>query len=330
MSKLSLTVACGPYDRMDALARGIVQPEGIDVTYLDILSPPEIFARMVKTNSFDICEMSLSLYFTQKAKGSFPFIALPVFPSRMFRHSYIVVNTDSGISTPKDLEGKRIGIQEYRQTAATWIRGILQEEYEVDLSTLSWIEGGVNNPRPSDESMDLRPDSHIDLRLAPAGKSINDLLVTGEVAAYFGARRPDALGTHPNIRRLFPNYREVEHDYFRRTGIFPIMHTMVIREDLYRERPWVAESMYKAFQASKLWGLERMRFSGTMVYMIPWLNEVVETIDDLFGGDPYPYGVEANKKTLDTLMRYLVAQRFVAEPRPEIDEMFTPIVGWAE
>jgi len=330
LSNISLTVACGPYDRMEALAKGILQPEGIDVTYLGILSPPEIFSRMIKTNAFDICEMSLSMYFTLRSKGEFPFIALPVFPARVFRHAYIFVNRNAGISQPKDLEGKCVGVQQYRQSAATWIRGILQHEYQVDLSTISWIEGGVNTPRPPDKDMDLLPDSKIDLQSAPPGKSINDLLKSGEVAGYIGARRPDALDTHSNIQRLFPNYREVELDYFRKTGIFPIMHTLVIREELYRKMPWIAESMYKAFEASKAWGLKHMRFSGTMVYMLPWLNEEVEEIDETFGGDPYPYGLEANQKTLETLVQYLVEQHFISEPRPRLEDLFTPIVAWAE
>lgn len=331
LSKLALTVACGPYDRMEALDRGIVQAEGIEVTYLGITSPPEIFARQIKTNAFDISEMSLAMYFTRKAGGDFPFIALPVFPARVFRHGYIFVNRDAGIEKPRDLEGKRIGVQQYRQTAATWVRGILQHEYEVDLSTMTWVEGGVNAPRPPDPDMDILPaGKQIDITSAPAGKSINDLLIAGDVAAYFGARKPDAVNTHPNIQRLFPNYREVERDFYRRTGIFPIMHTMVMGEEFYRENVWVAESMYKALEESKRWALDHMRFSGTMRYMVPWLNTEMDEIDEIFGGDPYPYGLEANRKNLETLMQYLVDQGFVAEPRPAIEDMFTPIVAWSE
>ncbi len=200
----------------------------------------------------------------------------------------------------------------------------------MDLSTISWIEGGVNRPRPPDKDMDLLPDSKIALQSAPPGKSINDLLKSGEVAGYIGARRPDALDTHSNIQRLFPNYREVELDYFRKTGIFPIMHTLVIREELYQKMLWIAESMFKALEASKAWGLDHMRFSGTMVYMLPWLNEEVEEIDETFGGDPYPYGLEANQKTLETLVQYLVEQHFISEPRPRLEDLFTPIVAWAE
>jgi len=331
MSNIPLTVACGPYDHMEALSRGIVQPVGIDVTYLGFQSLPEIFARMIKTNAFDISEMSLSSYFNQRSKGAFPFIALPVFPCRVFRHAYIYVNRDAGIATPKDLEGKKIGVQQYRQTAATWIRGILQHEYDVDLSGVTWVEGGVNAPRPPDADMDLMPGRDIQITSAPSGKSINDLLESGEVVAYFGARQPDCFRTQDRIVRLFPDYREVEREFFDRTGIFPIMHTLVMREELHREKPWIAENMVQAFEESKRWALEHMRFTGTMRYMVPWLNHELEEVDDMFaGGDPYPNGVQNNRKTLETLMQYLVDQAFVEPPAPEVDDMFTPIVAWAE
>lgn len=329
MGNFSLTLATGPYDRVEAIAKGVVRPEGIDVTCLQILSPPEIFSRMVKTNAFDMCEMSLSTYLTRRARGGFPYIALPVFPSRLFRHGYIYVNGNSAVSAPSDLNGKRVGVQEYGQTAAVWIRGILQDQYGVDLSSINWVEGGVNTPRPPDDDMDLRPLQDVALTHAPAGKSINDLLIAGDISAYFGARQPDALGKQPHIQRLFPKYREVERVYFQQTGIFPIMHAIVMREDLYHEKPWIAESMFKAFQAAKLWGLQHMRFTGTMVYMIPWLNTELEEVDALFDGDPYPYGLEPNRHNLGTFLKYLVDQHFL-ESHPPLEELFTPIVGWAE
>jgi 4,5-dihydroxyphthalate decarboxylase len=273
---------------MEALARGIVQPTGIDVTFLPVQSPPEIFARMIKTDAFDISEMSLSYYFNLRSKGAFPYVALPVFPARIFRHSYIFVNRALGITAPKDLEGKRIGVQQYRQTAATWIRGILRHEYGVDLARCTWVEGGVNVARPPDADMDLRPEGRLEIVSAPAGKSINDLLLSGEVAAYFGARAPKAFQTNRDIVRLFPNYREIEREFYQRTGIFPIMHTLVMREALHREKPWIAENMVKALEESKAWALSHMRFTGTNRYMVPWLNQEMEEIDALFGGDPYP------------------------------------------
>jgi len=316
---------------MEALSRGIVQPTGIDVTYLANESPPEIFARMIKTNAFDISEMSLAMYFTLKSKGDFPYIALPVFPCRVFRHAYIYVNRDAGITEPQDLEGKKIGVQQYRQTAATWVRGILQNEYDVDMSGMTFVEGGVNVSRPPDKDLDIMPDKKIDISSAPSGKSINDLLINGDVAAYFGARQPDCYKTHDNIVRLFPDYRKEARKFFDRTGIFPIMHCLVMSEEMHRQNPWIAENMVKAFEESKQWALDRMRFTGTIRYMVPWLNHEIEEVDSMFAkGDPYPMGVEANRVTLEMLMKYLVDQSFVADPSPKVDNMFTRIVGWAE
>lgn len=330
MGNLSLTLACGPYDHMEALSQGIVRAAGIDLTFLAIQSPPEIFARMIKTDAFDISEMSLSMYFTLRAKGSFPYVALPVFPARAFRHGYIFVNRAQGIRTPKDLEGKRIGVQQYRQTAATWIRGLLHHEYDVDLSSCTWIEGGVNNARSPDKDMDLRPHHKIQIASAPEGQSIDDLLRSGEVAAYFGARAPNAFRSTAQIERLFPDYREVEREYFVKTSIFPIMHTLVMRESLYREKPWIAENIVQACEESKKWALSQMRFTGTARYMVPWLHHEIEEMDALFGGDPYPYGVGPNRKTLETLTGYLVEQGFVDQPAPQVDDMFAPIVAWSE
>ncbi|NQU72626.1 MAG: ABC transporter substrate-binding protein [Rhodospirillales bacterium] len=329
MGDLSLTIACGPYDRMEAIHRGEIRPEGIDATYVPIQSPPEIFARMVKGGAFDVAEMSLSHYLTLKTRGSFPFIALPVFPSRVFRHGFIFTNRNAGITTPKDLAGKRIGVQEYRQTAAVWIRGILTEHYGVDLGDVQWVEGGVNAPRREDDDMDIRPLGPLAIRAIGEDGTLNDMLASGEIDALIGARRPASLDECPDVIRLFPNYREAERDYFVETGIFPIMHTLVMPENLYRDRPWIAESLYKAFVASKNLALERMRFSGAMRYMTPWLFDDLDEIDALFGGDPFPYGVEANRVTLDAFARYLLDQRFVESPIP-LDELFTPIIGWQE
>ncbi len=325
MRNLPLTVACGPYDRTEALRNGAVQAEGIDLRYLAIQSPPEIFARMIHQKSFDVSEMSVSHYMISRAKGDFPFFALPIFPSRVFRHGFIFVNTDAGIRTPKDLEGKRVGVPEYRQTAALWIRGILQHEYGVALERITWMEGGVNTPRQPDVVMDLRPETKVDLQYIPEGRTLNEMLAKGEIDAMIGARQPFNLGSHPKVARLFPNYREVEAEYYRKTGIFPIMHTLVMQEPVYRENPWIAESLFKAFEEAKSWALQQMRFSGTIRYTLPWLFADLEEIDALFGGDPWPYGLEPNRKTLEMMAQFLADQGFLRE-RPRIDDLFAPIV----
>ncbi|MFP5336726.1 MAG: ABC transporter substrate-binding protein [Actinomycetes bacterium] len=325
MSRLPLTLACGPYDRTEALRTGVVRPEGIDLLYVPIQSPPELFARMVHKTSFDVAEMSLSLYLQLRSRGGFPFVALPVFPSRMFRHSYVFVRRDAGIDTPADLAGRRIGVQEYHQTAGVWIRGLLSGSYGVDFSRVSWFEGGVNAPRQSDPTIDLRPSGDLDITFIGSDTCIDQWLTEGRVDAYFGARAPRSFGSGDTVRRLFPDARAEERAWFRRTGVFPIMHTIVVREDLLDRQPWIAETLFKAFESAKRWCLEQMRFSGTSRYSLPWLHAALEEVDDLFGGDPYPYGVDRNRTTLEMLARFLVEQRFVAEA-PSVDAMFVPIV----
>ena len=329
MGKLSMTFACGPYDRMEALNLGVIQPEGMDLRYVPITSSPEIFARMVKTRAFDASEMSLAHYIIERLRGDFPFIAIPVFPSRVFRHGYIFINTGAGIGEARDLEGKRIGVQEYRQTAGVWVRGILQHEYGVDLNTVRWFEGGVNTPRKPDEVMDLRPIPEIPLELIAPDRCLNDMLEAGDIDAYFGARRPMALEAGEAVARLFPDYRERERAFYLKTGIHPVMHTVVIREDLYDERPWVAESLFKACEQSKAWVLNQMRHTGAQRYMFPWMFDEIAEMDELFGGNPFPYGLEPNRHLLETFMGYLVDQRFLAAPAP-IDGLFAPIVSWRE
>jgi len=327
VSTLRLSLACGPYDRTEALRNGVVRPEGIDLIYVPIQSPPEIFARMVTNASFDASEMSCAHYFSHRARGNFPFVALPVFPSRMFRHGFIFVNATSGIRGPEDLEGKRVGVPEYSQTAAVWIRGLLQHEFGVKLETIRWYAGGVNAPGRPDALVNL-PDADVSIERV-MDRPLNDLLVDGEIDALIGARRPSAFGLDPRVQRLFPNYREMEREYYRRTGIFPIMHTVVIREDTYRQHPWVAESLYKAFVQAKEWCLAQMKFSSALRYTLPWLHADLEEMSEIFGTDPWPYGVQANRNTLQTLGDYLVEQRLVRKPLT-VDELFASIVAVSE
>jgi 4,5-dihydroxyphthalate decarboxylase len=316
-------MACGPYDRMQALESGAVAPDGIELRYIPIQSPPEIFARMIKTRSFDVAEMSAAHYMIMRARGALPFVAIPVFPSRLFRHGYIFVNRKAGIGAPKDLEGKRVGIQEYRMTAALWIRGILADEYGVDCATFQWFEGGVNVPRPPDETMDLRPLKPPSLRLIPADATLSDMLADGEIDAYVGSRIPDSLRTSPDVARLFPDYRARERDYFRKTGIFPIMHTLVVREALLAEHPWVARSLFDACAASKRVALDAMH-AESHPYILPWAPAATDEIDALFGGDPWPYGIDANRTTLEAMARYLYEQHFLARPIA-VEAMFAPL-----
>jgi 4,5-dihydroxyphthalate decarboxylase len=329
VTKLPVTFACGPYDRMEALNLGLIQPEGIDLRYIAIQSPPEIFARMLKTRSFDVAEMSLAHYMIMRARGEFPYVAIPVFPSRVFRHGYIFVSKKAGISSARDLEGKRVGVQEYRQTAGVWVRGILQHEFGVDLDAIKWIEGGVNEPRAPDDDMDLRPARALDIEIIPSDQTLNDLLEAGEIDAYYGARRPQALDNGSNVARLFPNYRELEKAYYQKTGFHPIMHTIVVREELFQEHPWMAESLFKACEASKAWALQQMKFSGAQRLMLPWLFDEIAEMEELMGKQAWAYGVEPNRAILEAFAQYLVEQHFM-EKAPSIEDLFTPIISWSE
>ncbi|HLH76470.1 MAG TPA: ABC transporter substrate-binding protein [Candidatus Binataceae bacterium] len=326
MSQLKVSFACGLYDRMLALYTGEVRPVGIDLNFLAIDSPRDIFDRMGGGLEFDACEMSSSEYISRLAGGDCPLVAIPVFPSRVFRHSFICVNRKAGIKSAKDLEGKRVGVPLYTMTAAVFIRGLLQHEYGVDLSRIQWVQGAINSAgahgRPSAPPL-LRP---VHIEINDSGKSLNQLLVEGKIDAIAGTSVPAAIRTNPDIVRLFPNYREVEKQYYKRTGIFPIMHLVVIRRELYQQHRFVASSLYEAMCDAKKIALSKMRYAGATRYMLPWLSDDLEEIDQLFGADPWPYGIEANRPTLEALVNYLVEQGLIDRPLP-LDQIFVPTYG---
>jgi len=322
--KLSLTMAGCPYDRTEAIRNGIVKPEGIDLTYVAIEDPYELVDRAVKDNEFDVSEMFLVLYMSLRSEGKFPFVAIPVFPSRVFRHGFIFVNTSSGIKTPKDLEGKRVGVPEFRMTAAVWLKGILQHDSNVDLTSIRWFQGGLNAAR-SPDVLDLKPEGSFSIEFAPEGRSLNEMLEKGELDAIIGAERPRSFGISPQVQRLFPNYREVEEEYYRRSGIFPIMHTVVLKESLIRKYPWAAQSIYRAMLEAKLWMQNRIWGTGGFLrFMLPWLWDDMDKAYTLFGGDPWPYGLGPNRHTLEMLMIYMVEQGLLAQRVP-LEELFMAV-----
>lgn len=321
-----MKMACGPYDRMEALRYGAVRPEGIALDYMAVSPPHHIFARMVASEEFDVCEMSAALYLTQRGRNRFPFVAIPVFPSRVFRHGNIYINRTAGIGQPKDLEGKRVGLQEFRQTAALWIRGILRDEYGVDTDAINWVEGGVNQPRKPNPQIDIRPDGEFSISRLDDGDTLDAALVAGRIDALLGAQKPDSFDSAPDMVRLFPDYRATERDYYAKTGFFPIMHTMVFREKLYQDNPWIADAMFRACEESKARAAAEMGFSGALKYMTPWLPADVEEIDDLFGGEAWPYGLEPNRAHLGTMMRYLVEEGFLPAAVP-LEQLFAPVDG---
>ena len=325
MARIPLTFACGLYDRMLALYTGEVQAEGIDLAFLAIDDPRQIFDRMGKNLDFDACEMSSSEVISRYAAGRREMVAPPVFPSRVFRHGFITVNRKA-VRTPKELAGKRIGVPLYTQTAALFIRGLLQDEYDVDLSGVHWVQGATNSAEshgnPSAPPL-LKP---VSIEQNTSGRSLSELLETGEIQAILGSGLPVALRTNPDVQRLFPDFHVRELDYYRRTRIFPIMHLVAIRRDLYEKHPFVATSLYKAMSEAKDIALAKMRDLGALRYMLPGMPAELDEIDATFGGDPWPYGVDANRPTLEALVRYMAEQSLIKAPIP-VDELFVPVYG---
>ena len=328
MSGLRLSFACALYDRMLPLYTGEVQPEGIDLDYVVIDSPRNIFDRMAGGLEFDVAEMSSSEFISRKSAGKCPFVAIPVFPSRAFRHGFIAVNRGSGIRTPRDLEGKRIGVPLYTMTAAIWIRGHLRHEYGVDLSTIHWVQGSINSPGAHGNPSVLPPVKSVPIEINDSGKSLSQLLDEGAIDATIGTSLPLAIRHNPEIRRLFPAFREIEKKFYARTGIFPIMHLVAIRRDVYEKHPIIATSLYEAFCESKDRALAKMRYTGALRYMLPWMTADLDEIDEVFGGDPWPYGVAANTPTLEALVTYMVEQSVIAAPM-RLGDLFVPTDGSA-
>jgi 4,5-dihydroxyphthalate decarboxylase len=324
MSSLPLTFASCKYDRMEALRSGEVTADGIDLDMRVFEAGREIFDRMVGGREFDVAELSSSEFISLMGRGDCPFVALPVFPSRVFRHGYIFINTRAGIRTPNDLEGKRVGVPLYTQTAAIWVRGHLAHQYGVKLDTIRWVQGAVekggSHGRPHAPPL-LEP---ANVEINDSGRSLEELLAAGEIDALVGSRKPPMLGRSPAIARLFPDFRAIEREFYVRTKIFPIMHLIAMRRELHEQHPWVAASLYRAFAASKERALVRMRYGGSLAVMLPWLMSEVEEVDALFGGDAWPYGVEANRPTLEALVQHMVEQHFIARAIP-VDDLFVRV-----
>ncbi len=321
MAKPTLTFACGLYDRVLPLYSGEVQPAGFDVNFIPINNPRVIFDRMGGGQEFDASEFSSSEFVAGYAAGKTSFVALPFFPSRVFRHNTVTINRRSGIKKPKDLEGKRVGVPLYTQTAAIFIRGFLQHDYDVDLSKIHWVQGALNHSgthgHPTVQPL-LKP---LDIELADPRKSLSELIDQGEIDAIAATGLPHSIKHNPDVQRLFPNFHEVERDYYKRTGIFPIMHLVALRRDVHEKYPFVATSLYEALVQSRQRALALMRETGALRYMLPWMRAEVDEIDEVFGGDPWPDGVEANRKTLDALVSYMYEQHMIAKPVP-VDELF--------
>ncbi|QDC08614.1 ABC transporter substrate-binding protein [Oceanicola sp. D3] len=326
MGNIRLTYAGSLYDRVLPLYTGEVQPEGIDLDFIRIEQPRPIFDRMSGGEEFDIAEYSTSEFVQRYAAGQCNFVAIPVFPTRCFRHSFIAINKASGITSPKDLENRRIGVALYTMTAAVYIRGMLQDDYGVDLSCCTWVQGAINTSGAHGAPTVLPLLKPVNLEQGPADKSLDDLIQSGAVDATMGTSVPASYRSNPNIARLFPDFVEQERDWYARTNIYPIMHLVAIKKSVHEKYPFVASSLFKAFQRSKEIALERMFNLRALRYMLPWMTRDVDEVFEYFDGDPWPYGIEPNRPTLEAMVRYMQEQH-LTDWQPSLEELFVPTYG---
>jgi 4,5-dihydroxyphthalate decarboxylase len=322
VAKLRLTLGCWNYDRTRSLADGTVQPDGIELVYLN-MPVEETFFRMLRHREFDIAEMSLSSYVVSLFSAEKPFIAIPVFPSRSFRHASIFVNARAGIREPKDLIGKRVGCPEYQMTAPVWERGILADHYGVPVDSVTYFTGGQEQPNREEKlKLDL-PDNIVVKPIGP-GKTLSAMLADGEIDALQTARAPSSFSDGSGrVRRLFENFLEVEREYYRSTGIFPIMHTVVIRRELYEAHRWIAQSLFKAFCQAQQLTYRDLAETAAQKAMLPWAHAHYEQARMEMGEDFWPYGVAKNRETLATFLRYSYAQG-LSRRQLAPEELFAP------
>ncbi|MGA2566125.1 MAG: ABC transporter substrate-binding protein [Pseudolabrys sp.] len=301
MAKLNLSLAVGPYDRTRALIDGSVQIDGVIPTCM-ALSPEEIFFRAFRHAEFDICELSLSSFTLKTAQGGGPYVGVPAFVSRAFRHTSIYVRTDR-IKRPEDLKGKRVGLPEYQLTANVWARAILEDDYGVKLTDIHWVRGGIDDAaRPEKISIKLPVD--IKLEDAPAGKSISTLLKEGAIDGFMAPRPPSLPKNTPNVGWLFSDPVAAANDYFKRTGIFPIMHMVGVRRTLAEQHPWLPGAVFKAFNEAKAVALAQLSDTSATKVTLPFVEERLAEARALMGEDFWSYGLNANRKTLETFLRH--------------------------
>lgn len=319
--RLPLTMAAVDYDRFRALRDGRVVVEGIDLEIIP-LDVEEIFYRQVKYAEFDISEMSLSTYVLSLDRPTFPYIAIPVFPSRYFRHQTMFVSDASGIRAPEDLIGRRVGVPEYQITAGVWQRGILSDDFGVHPEDVHWFTGGVEQPGRQEKQGIRLPDG---VTVTPIGpdQTLSQLLMAGEIDGLFTAHVPEAFRRGDGIRRLFADYKAVEKDYFRRTGIFPIMHVVVVRKAVLAREPWIARSLFKAFEQARLLAAKDLQYRSSLKVMLPWLEDHLSETKESLGPDYWSYGIDRNRHVLDTFLRYSHRQGLAAKVYTA-DEIFAP------
>ena len=326
MPQLELSIATGDYDRVRAIKDGRVRVEGCTVRYLTP-ALEELFIRALIGAEFDACEVSLSSYLIALSRGTTPYRALPLFLSRVFRHSSIYIRTDRGIATPEDLRGKRVGVPEYQMTAALWARGLLEDEYGVKPSDIVWRNGGLEQAGRTEKlALELPPD----VKLTPLGpgETLSAMLAEGKLDALVSPRTPSCFGKAPNVARLFSDYRAAERAYCKKTGLFPIMHVLAVRAELLKQHPWLASSLFTAFRQAKDIAIRELEEIGAYNVTVPWLASELADIRAVLGDDYWPYGLAKNRRSLEAALRYSHAQGLSARPLT-IEEAFVPDLDWA-
>lgn len=326
MSKLALTFACRDYDRMKALQTGAVTPEGIDLNFLP-LSVEETFFRQLRNQEFDVCELSMSSYTLTLDAAETPFIAIPVFPSRYFRHQSIFIRKDAGITSPADLKGRRIGTPEFQMTAGVWQRGFMADEYGVDVGSVEYVTGALNpGVGKREEKIELDLPDHIHVTPIAEGKCLSDMLRDGEIDAIYTAPAPRSFVESDNVVRLFEDFVNVEKDYYARTGIFPIMHVVALKREVVEKAPWVPRSLMKAFDESLQRMYAELRDGSALSVMLPWLHQHVNETVEALGSHWWDYGLESNRHVLETFLRYSHDQG-LAKTRRRPEELFASGTG---
>lgn len=310
MARIPLTLACGAYDRTAGLRDGSVTIEGVDLNYI-VLGPEEIFYRMLRHQEFDVAEMSLSSYVLSLFLEEPPFVAVPVFPSRSFRHDAIYVNRSSGIGDPADLVGRVVGVPEYQMTAAVWARGMLADDYGVDAASLHHRTGGLHEPGRV-EKLPLHLPAAFDVAPISPGATLSAMLADGELDALISARRPRCFDEgKERVSWLFDRPIEVEQEYFARSRIFPIMHTLVIRKPVHDRHPWLAQALLKAFTHARDEALMALYDAAASATMLPWGTHQFQEARALMGEDLWAYGLAANEHVLSTFLRYSFEQGLI-------------------
>jgi 4,5-dihydroxyphthalate decarboxylase len=321
MPDVPITVAAGDYDRVRALREGAVPIAGCAVTYSTV-EANALFIRNLKNQEFDVSEMSFSTYITLKARGAHHYTAVPVFLSRAFRHSAIFVRTDR-IVTPADLKGKRVGTPEYLTTMLVWIRGLLADEYGIKPSDLRWRLGGME--QPSQKTAPPEPVAGVEIENIPSGETLAGMLADGELDALFTARPPSCfLQGAPNVGRLFADTRAVEQAYYKKAGVYPLMHAVGIRNSLLAQHPWMARAVFDAFLKAKEIAIADLQKLAAFSVTLPWVEAEYRATQAVLGKDIWPYGLEENRKAIETLCRYLHEQGFTPR-RMQADELFAPL-----